>query len=88
MKTPYTEQLVAARITKGGDVLLHAATVEAREILERDSAWLKEADATAVVLRQTSPVMIHGYAIVAVDVEKQEEVKERIERQTRGYTQD
>lgn len=37
MKTPYTEQLVAARIMKGGDLLLHAATIEAREKLERDT---------------------------------------------------
>lgn len=88
MKTRYTEQLVAARITKGGDVLLHAAIVEAREKLERDSTWLKEADATAIVLRQISPVMIHGYAIGAVDVKKQDEVKARIKGQTKDCTRD
>lgn len=83
MKTPYTDQLVAVKITKEGNILLHAATVEVKEKLERNNGWLREADPTAVVLRQISPVMVHRYAIGAVDVKRQKEIKEKIEGQNK-----
>lgn len=44
---------------------------------------VKRADTIAVVLRQTSPVMVHGCAIGAVHVKKQEGIKGKIERQNK-----
>lgn len=60
MKTQYMGQLVAVRITRGGGG-------EAGP-LESNDPWRKEADASATVLRQTSQVMVHGYAIGAEGV--------------------
>lgn len=40
-----------------------------------------------MVLRQTSPVMVHGYAIGAVDVKKQE-VREKLRDKTGGCARD
>lgn len=48
---------------------------------ERDDEWLKEGDKSAEVLRQTLPVMVYEYAIGAVDVKKQEEIRESIKEQ-------
>jgi len=69
---PATESIVGARRTARGDIVLHTTTVEARQELERANGWIKSANPSARILRQTCAVAVHGVRIKAVDTNNQE----------------
>lgn len=61
------DSIIAAHQTKIGDVILHTATVEAREELERIEGWALKVCKSARTLRQTSRVAVHAVRIAAVN---------------------
>ena len=77
-----TSQLVAARRLQSGDILLQAATVEARERLERNTGWEKQLFGSAKILKQTFPVLMHGVRLDAVPEGQEQQAAERIIRWT------
>lgn len=74
-KKEATQQLVALRWLPGEDILVHAATPEAREtLLERSQEWVKRVASSATVIRKGYPILAHGVRIEAVQTEDQERV--------------
>ena len=65
------ESIIAAHRTRGGDIVLQTTTIEAREQLEREGSWARKVCSSARILRQTTPVIIHGVRIAAVDEKDQ-----------------
>ena len=69
---PNTQQIIAARELKSGDISLQTASVEAREALEKEGTWLKSLADSTRILRQSFPLLVHGVCIAAVDTTNQE----------------
>ena len=63
--------IIATQKTRGGDILLDTASVEAKEELERDNGWIKEVHSSARILHKTYQVAVHGARIGAVDTKSQ-----------------
>ena len=55
-----TGEIIAARRTAGGDIILQTAIVRAREELEKDDGWVRRLYRSARVLRKTVMVAVHG----------------------------
>ncbi len=77
-------QIVAVNRLRSGDLLLQTTTQEAREALEKDTKWVSEVYGSAVVVRRSFPVMIHGMRISEFDTGNQAAIKERIETENRS----
>ncbi len=69
---------------RSGDLLLQTTTQEAREALEKDTRWVSEVYGSAVVVRKSFPVMIHGMRVSEFDTGNQAAIKERIEIENRS----
>lgn len=80
---PNTQQIIAARELKSGDISLQMASVEAREALEKEEAWLKNLAISTKILKQSFPLLVHGVCIAAVDTTDQKKVIEEISRKNR-----
>ena len=61
-------------------MLLQATTVEAREALEQKTPWVTKEYKSAIVIRKSFPVMVHGMKISRFDENDQPTIRERIER--------
>ena len=72
------ESIIAAHRARGGDIILQTATIEARESLERNEDWARRACSSARTLRQTTPVVIHGVRIAAINEKDQRATIEAI----------
>lgn len=66
---PESEDIIAARRTVNGDVILNTASTEARAALEINKDWAKKDCPTARILRRTWLVAVHGVRIDAIDTE-------------------
>ena len=80
-----TSQLVAARRLQNRDILLQAATVEAKERLERNTGWEKQLFRSAKILKQTFPVLMHEVRLDTVPEGQEQHPAERIIRQNEKY---
>ena len=61
------DAIVAAYRTRQGDLILHTATLEARDNLERIEGWTKKVCKSVKVLRRTIPVIVHNIRIAAIN---------------------
>ena len=74
------EQLETARRLRSGDLLIQATTVDAKEDLEKNTAWLTERYTSASVIRKTYPVIAHGIKVEGTNTSAWPEVRKRLKR--------
>lgn len=80
----HTGQIVAVNRLQSGDLLLQTTTISAREALEETTTWAKRVYKSAVVIKKTFPVMIHGMRISAFDVDDQAATRAKVEADNKG----
>ena len=72
---------MAVQKLRSRDLLLDTVTMEARETLEKHTNWTTKVYKTTTIVRKTFPVIVHGIKISAFNANRQEEIKQKIERE-------
>ena len=83
LKHEGTKDIVGARHLPSGDIIANVASEKVKEGLENNVAWLKDIANSAIIKRQTFPVLVHGTKIREIDTSDQKEAARKIIEQNK-----
>lgn len=69
MKKEKQGAIVAARQLKSGDIMLQAASQDAKNGIQQATEWLKALGQEAEMVKPSFPILVHGVRISSVDTE-------------------
>ena len=77
-------EIIAVNRIKSRDILLQVTLIEAREVLEREQSWVNTIYYSAVVVRKSFGVVVHGVRVSIFNTKNQQAIKEKIQRENRA----